>query len=370
VERAIVVTPSLARATLAVLQRPGFSAPSGSAPIPSEWDDIPAPPQAVAAHESGPSPDIGPILRRVESVEREVITLGNQTRRDVETLTGNQGALKTAVQSLTARVDTLEKQAPAQFVINGVTSPIVEGQHYLFPEMVQWLEMGFHALLVGPASSGKTSAAFAFAKLKGLKLYSQPQTTDSFGILGYLTPNGERVETEFTRAWLEGGVYLIDEASTNGADALSCLNAALANRRATIPGLGVMEQHADFYCIAGDNSDTGATLQYSARQLLDGATLDRFVRLQWEIDPIIESSLCPDFPDWLACVRAIRAFIAQREIAHVGATVRSVIQGATALRATKLPRRAILEATCAKGILRAEWASVLQLPAVQSFLKG
>jgi hypothetical protein len=368
VDRALVVTPSLARATLSVLQRQAFSAPMVSGPgIPSDWDDVPTPPQAAASTESAPVVEnLAPVWKAIDTLTNELQTVNS----GVETLTRSQRAEGNRLLALAEKVEALEKRAPVQFVVRGVESPIVEGQHYLFPEMVQWLEMGFHALLVGPASSGKTSAAFAFAKMKGLPLYSQMQTVDSIGVVGYLNFQGERIETDFTKAWMNGGVYLIDEMSTNGSDALACLNAALANRKTTIPGLGILEQHPDFYCIAGDNSDRGATIEYSARQLLDGATLDRFIRLQWEIDPVIEAALCPDYPDWLSCIRGIRAFIKDRQIAHVGATVRSLIQGATALRAGALGRDRILEATCAKGILRDEWPAILNLPAVRAFLKG
>jgi hypothetical protein len=158
-------------------------------------------------------------------------------------------------------------------------------------------------------------------------------------------------------------------------EAIGCLNAALANGFASFPGLGTIKKHADFRMIAGDNSDTGASMKYGARELLDGASLDRFIRLDWPIDPDIEAKLGASAPAWLACVRAIRAEIDRRDIQHVGATMRAVIQGAQALsqqacRDGLITRQMILEATCKKGALAAEWAGILNLPAVKAFLQG
>jgi len=181
------------------------------------------------------------------------------------------------------------------------------------------------------------------------------------------------IYTKITRME-HGGVYLIDEISMNGADALGSLNDALAGdfgkRFAPIPGKGYIPAHPDFYCIAGDNSDTGANAQYSARNVLDGATMDRFVTIDWPIDPEIERLCAGRHLDWLYAVRAIRAFIGKNDIQHVGATVRAVIAGREALDRTKLPRMRILESTCRKGLLRDNWEQILRLPEVATFLKG
>jgi len=268
------------------------------------------------------------------------------------------------------RLTEIENRRPVVITIaDKVSSLPIEGEHYLFPVMVQWLELKNHVLLIGPASSGKSSAARAFAKLKGLTLYSQPQVVDSFGILGFIGPQG-RIETPFTKAWEHGGVYLIDEISMNGSDALGSLNDALAGGYAPIPGMGYVKAHPDFYCIAGDNSDTGANAKYSARNVLDGATMDRFVTIDWPIDPEIERMVAGRHLDWLAAVRAIRAYIESNDIQHVGATVRAVIFGREALDRTSLPRMTILEQTCRKGLLRDNWSQVLNLPAVKTFLQG
>jgi hypothetical protein len=160
-----------------------------------------------------------------------------------------------------------------------------------------------------------------------------------------------------------------------GDDAIGSLNAALAGEygkaRAPLPGVGYTLAHPDFYCIAGDNSDQGASIKYSARKLLDGATMDRFVILDWLYDPEVEKALAGPWQGWLVAVRAIRKFIDQNDIQHVGATPRAIRNGADALTRCKgISRTRILEATMKRGALRSDWGRVVALPQVQAFLQG
>lgn len=366
-------SPSIMRATCSAVLRKqsedsrrgtGFGYKPEKNPFDDLLDNAPDAPEVQAPiPQTIDASAFGGLAKRVEGLEACTTDQG----RSISALI--QGA-----ETFNSRLASLEQRKPLVFTIGEKVSSLpVEGQHYLFPIMVQWLMLKRHVFLVGPASSGKTSAAGAFAKMLGLQIYSQPQVVDSFGILGFIGPNG-RVSTPFTDAWLNGGVYLIDEMSMNGADALGALNAALAGdpgkRFAPIPGLGYMPAHPDFYCIAGDNSDTGANAKYSARQVLDGATLDRFITIDWPIDPVIEASVAGKHTDWLAAVRAIRAFIEDRDIQHVGATVRALMAGCEALDlAPGLSRKTILETTCRKGLLRDNWDQVLTLAPVRAFLQ-
>lgn len=278
--------------------------------------------------------------------------------------------LDTTLDGIVKAVIALQDRKPVQINIGEVKLPPISGQHHSFIRMVKWLSLKKHILLVGPASSGKTTAAIEFAKLKGLEVYAQPLTMDSFGVVGYTSPDGTQVKTEFTKAWILGGVFLWDELSMSAPEAVGTLNSALANGFISIPGVGTVRAHPDFYCIAGDNSDTGASLKYGARTRLDGATLDRFIRMQWDIDATIEEKISNGNASWLACVRAIRAEIDKRDIAHVGATMRAVSMGSEALAAGCFTRLEILEDTCKKGDLIEQWQYFVNLPAVQNFLKG
>jgi len=383
--------PSILRATIASIKRmEGENIPAPQITPFSLMDDVeaeskpqfmppvPAIPQ-VTQTPQGAGFQVSPeqwdnVLRKLGGIHSDYLTRGQGREIAVQVSSAAVAPLLGSIEALKAKVIELEKRAPVVFEVNQVKTPEVTGQHFLFPKMVMFLESQAleyrNIMLIGPASSGKSSAARAFAGLKGLKLYSQPQTVDSFGVLGIETPN-KIIVTPFAEAWLNGGVLLIDEISMNGADAIGAMNDALAGGYAPLPGHGYVKRHPDCYVIAGDNSDTGASAKYSSRQVLDGATLDRFIRMEWPIDPALEDSLAGDSRAWLAAVRAIRAYIDNRDIAHVGATIRALIQGRDMLRnAPSLTRLDILEATCRKGILVDSWAQVKSLPEVTRFLQG
>lgn len=315
------------------------------------------------------------ILRKVGAIAADYTTRWQAKEIASKAVSEAFEPLSDSVATLKAEVQAIRSARPVVFTIGDKVSTLpITGQHYLFPKLVQFLESQDleyrNILLIGPASSGKSRAARAFAELKGLTLYSQPQTVDSFGVLGIETPT-KIIITPFAEAWENGGVLLIDEISMNGSDAIGAMNDALAGGFAALPGKGYVKRHPDCYVIAGDNSDTGASAKYSARQVLDGSTLDRFIRMEWPIDPALETTLAGDKRSWLECVRAIRTYIDDKDIEHVGATVRAVIQGRNMLnRGTSLTRLDILEATCKKGILKDSWEQILRIPAVSRFLQG
>ncbi len=387
----LAYTPSKMRATVAVLgnmergdipapvphQRNPFADDIADELQPVVWNPGPVLPQAP----DGLGDTVQRVLEALGALENRVSTV-ETVKRDsaqvseaiLKVATPMRDTISGLVESVVNLKAEIKAQKPFQLVINNVTLPIISGQHAQFKRLAFWLGLGNHALLVGPASSGKTTAAIEYARIMGLELYAQPLTMDVFGVLGFVGPQG-RVDTEFSRAWINGGVFLWDELSMSAKEAIGALNAALANGFATFPGLGVIKKHPDFRMIAGDNSDTGANLKYGARELLDGASLDRFIRIDWPIDENIENGLGAAAPSWLACVRAIRAEIDRRDIQHVGATMRAVVQGSAALqtdavRDGHITRLMILEDTCKKGALVAEWSAILNLPAVRAFLQG
>lgn len=386
--RELQFRPSVLLATVANIQAMdrGQSAPASRVDSSGLLDDIaaesggPLPasvPQAAPIPAPGASVDLSAYVTRVSwsdgrqaddaQTRARIQNLSNETARGFE-------ARDKSIESLKAKLIELEKRAPVQFVVDGKTLPVSTGRHQTFTRMAFWALQGNHILLVGPASSGKTTAAMQFAEDMSLELYSQPLSLSVFDVLGFVGPQG-RVETEFSRAWINGGIFLWDELSMSAKEAIGALNAALANGFASFPGLGVIKKHDNFRMVAGDNSDIGGTLKYAARELLDGASLDRFIRIEWDIDSAVEDSLGASAPGWLACVRAIRAFIDARDIQHVGATMRATIAGCRAMqtpafKAGQVPRAWILEDTCKRGALAAEWPAVLQLPAVRAFLQG
>lgn len=378
--RIVSITPTVANAIVTRLNR---LYPNGFQSTANDWTDGPAPipapvPVPVQAPQESPQNPVSDAALQALGVRVEALESWRNSSPDeydikrwiVGAVTPVSEALANSNSRLTARLEALEKQTPIVIQTPNIKSEPITGQHYQFPRMVKWLMLKHNVMLIGPAGTGKTSAAVAFADAMKLPLYSQPLSLDSMAVLGFVIPNGDIIESEFYKAWVNGGVFLWDEISMSAPDAVGALNAALANGFCTLAGIGNVKRHPDFYCIAGDNSDTGASAEFSARSLLDGASLDRFRRIDWPVDPLIEDRVSGGHASWVAAVRAIRAFITDNGISHVGATMRGVIAGAEALTAGCFTRTEILEDTMRKGVLVAEWSRVISLPAVRAFLQG
>lgn len=165
-------------------------------------------------------------------------------------------------------------------------------QHSMFPALLRAVGARLNVWLVGPAGTGKTSAAAAVADALGVPFYSKsigPHTTEG-GLLGYMH-GGEYVRTPLRNAYENGGVMLLDECDSAAAG-LVVANAVAANDKAGFPDR-VVERHPDFVLIAGANTvGQGADRQYVSRQQIDAATLDRFVFLPWDNDPRLEAAAC------------------------------------------------------------------------------
>jgi cobaltochelatase CobS len=211
----------------------------------------------------------------------------------------------------------------------------VENQHSHFPLLLALVSNRVNALLVGPAGSGKSTAAFEAARAIGLPYYMQsvgPQTSKA-DLVGFKNAMGEYQETPLRQAYERGGVFLLDEIDAGNPSVLTLLNALLANGHMTFGCGQLVERHADFICIAAANTyGTGADRQYVGRNQLDAATLDRFFVLEWPYDETFERALCGlpvkrvyrelkpsgySVEGWVEFVTRTRKVIAEKNIRHV-----------------------------------------------------
>lgn len=191
------------------------------------------------------------------------------------------------------RIAALVPQRVEVVRLDGTVNP-VGVQHTHFDALLRIVACRLCAWLVGPAGSGKTSAAKSVADALTLPFYATsvgPQTSQS-QLLGYYDANGSYVTTQLRQAYEHGGVFLLDEVDAGSAAVLVVINALLANGHAAFPDR-VVERHPDFVLLAGANTiGQGADRQYVGRQQADAATLDRFALLPWDYDPRIEAAAC------------------------------------------------------------------------------
>ncbi|WP_078856360.1 AAA family ATPase [Streptomyces sp. NBRC 109706] len=265
----------------------------------------------------------------------------------------------------------LDDAVPPVIEINTGRGPAVrlpEAHHRVLPEVLLVLKARCHALLVGPAGTGKSMLAQQIATALGLDFHalSLGPTTPMSKIFGYYDAHGTYHPTPFRRAFEHGGVMLLDELDAGHPGLLSELNQALS--------LGVcafaddmVSAHPDFRVVATANTyGTGPDRQYTGRQALDAATLDRFTLVEVPVDERLEERLtlanAPSQPlaarAVLAKVRSLRstaerkrlpvmfsprASIDSAKLLEAGATLEQVLEWRV-LRGLSAAHRAALEA--------------------------
>lgn len=163
--------------------------------------------------------------------------------------------------------------------------------HHLLPTLVKLIGTGEHVFMVGPASSGKTTAAENAAEVLGLDFYITGAILQKHELLGFIDAGGKYHTTPLRMAYEKGGLFLFDEIDASSANALVAFNALLANGLYTFPDATV-SRHKDFVAVAAGNTyGLGANRQFVGRVQLDAATLDRFASLDWPIDEQMEHEL-------------------------------------------------------------------------------
>ena len=233
---------------------------------------------------------------------------------------------------------------PATVKVDVVTHDLTikfEGAvHCEFPKLLSAVSQRLNVMLVGPAGSGKTTAASKVAEILELPFEFTGAVDSPYKLTGFIDAQGRVVETAFRRAFLNGGVFLFDEIDGSLPGAVLAFNAATANRVFDFPD-GTYKAHPDFIAIAAANTfGNGASRQYVGRNQLDAATLDRYVTLNWDYDHALEAamlglprpggapvpkSLEPVsavraselLADWLRRVQSVRIAIDKLKIRHV-----------------------------------------------------
>ncbi|MDR2822648.1 MAG: AAA family ATPase [Acholeplasmatales bacterium] len=151
-------------------------------------------------------------------------------------------------------------------------------------------------MIVGPAGTGKSTAVEQISREMGLHFYMANRIQNTFELVGFVDAAGNYVTTQFYEAFTKGGLFLFDEVDASSPEALVTINAAIAQGYMAFPGNPrPIEMHSDFKVVcAGNTFGTGSTLQYTGRNKLDAATLDRFMIIEWDYDTELESKLIKD----------------------------------------------------------------------------
>lgn len=195
--------------------------------------------------------------------------------------------------------------------------------HSKFEHILQLVTVNIPTLLVGPAGSGKNHTLEQVAESLGLDFWFSNAITQEFKLTGFIDANGKYHETQFYKAFKNGGLFFLDELDASIPEVLLILNSAIANRYFDFP-TGRVEAHEDFRVVAAANTmGTGADNLYTGRNQLDAATIDRFAQVMFDYDNEVEKQLSSN-DDLFTFVTKARDAIKQAGLRYT-VSMRSII---------------------------------------------
>lgn len=206
-------------------------------------------------------------------------------------------------------------------------------QHPQFDALRRLVAIRKNVYLIGPAGSGKTTGVKQCADYFKLPFAAPSigrETTKS-ELFGFMHAHGLLVRTMLREAWEHGGIILLDEFDYASAASGTCLNTLTSQPFAGFPD-GTIARHPDFCLVATANTyGTGATQSYIGANVLNAATLDRFVFLPWGYDEAMERAISGN-DDWAVHVQKARQATQTEKINFV-ISPRATIDGADCLAA-------------------------------------
>ena len=184
------------------------------------------------------------------------------------------------------KVQTIEVKLPTKDEVKKLGQ-----QHYLFQDVLESVADNSYVLLKGDAGSGKTYGAVQKAKALDLdyRIFSFTNEISLSRCVGYMDAMGNYVKTSIREMYENGGLLILDEFDAMNPNVAVSLNNMLSGDEYTFPD-AVVSKHDDFRVIACTNTfGNGADKDYSSRNKLDKATLDRFdEKFDWGYDEDLE----------------------------------------------------------------------------------
>lgn len=272
--------------------------------------------KCVAEHESGKEWDITACF---ESYEPEVVAVASEPAKEVapsmamnaamDVLAGTITSLlaQTQIPKIEADIMSGVEQKVRDFIqseygaIERKVTTVIDGKkadvegvtHEKFETVLKFVNNDIPVFLTGPAGTGKNVLCKQVAQALGLKFFFTNAVTQEYQLKGFTDAMGNYQETQFYKAFTQGGLFMLDEMDASIPEVLVILNAAIANRYFDFPApIGYVEAHPDFKVIAAGNTyGTGASYEYVGRNQLDAASLNRFAVVRIGYSTTIENNV-------------------------------------------------------------------------------
>jgi cobaltochelatase CobS len=288
-------------------------------------------PPARVANGNGHQPDLA---AAIASAIQPMLQTQLDEARVQEIVTEQITSALADVEIRLAEVATQRGPKELRVVLPDGTKTDVGQQHTLFADLLHYVAAGENVFAVGPAGSGKTTAAKNVATALGLPFCpkSMGPATDEFSLLGYRNAVGDYVPGLLREPFEHGGLVLLDEMDRAHPAVLTTLNAMLDNGFCQFPDR-LVEQHHNFRLIASGNTfGRGANAVYVGACQLDASTLNRFIVLDWHYDhdlelAVVTSAYGSGAELWVTYVQRCRA-AADRLAVRVVISPRQSLKGA------------------------------------------
>lgn len=223
-----------------------------------------------------------------------------------------------------------------------------EVKHEKYEMIKACIENNIPVYLAGPAGSGKNYTLEQISWDLGLEFYFTNSVQQEYKLTGFIDAGGVYHETEFYKAFKNGGIFFLDEMDASIPEVLVLLNAAIANRYFEFPN-GKIKAHKNFRVVAAGNTvGSGADEMYTGRLVLDQATLDRFAIIDFGYDRNIEMYLAKGNVELVEFVETIRTEAEQNGIRATFSY--RCISMVTKLERAGLPLKDILVIAVFKGM--------------------
>lgn len=181
-----------------------------------------------------------------------------------------------------------------------------EVKHEKYEQIKLCIENNIPVYLAGPAGSGKNYTLEQISWELGMEFYFTNSVQQEYKLTGFIDAGGVYHETEFYKAFTNGGIFFLDEMDASIPEVLVLLNAAIANRYFEFP-TGRVEAHKNFRVVAAGNTvGSGADDLYTGRLVLDQATLDRFAIIDFGYDRNIEMHIAKGNKELVDFVEGLR----------------------------------------------------------------
>lgn len=133
-----------------------------------------------------------------------------------------------------------------------VTSEVKGLTHNKFETILKLVLANIPVFLTGPAGCGKNVICQQVAEALNTEFYFTNAVTQEYKLTGFIDANGHYHETQFFKAFTQGGVFMLDEMDASVPEVLIILNAAIANGYFDFPN-GKFQAHKDFHLVAAEH---------------------------------------------------------------------------------------------------------------------